>query len=365
MRDQIVMRIMVVGNWQFEMYGECVYESFKKMGHEVYPFKWNIYFQPRHFLKGFPYKVEAFFLKLQNHLIAGPAVQNLNRELIQLAKSWKPDLIFIYLGTHISPHSLKKIKDDHPEVILVGYCNDNPFAAGHKKGHWRLFLPGVPFYDLMLAYRQQNLEDFHKAGARRVQLLRSWFVPELHHPLELPEEDQERFQSDVVFVGHYEPRGRIEWLEEIVKSGFKLRLFGYGRYWDKPLLRSSWLRHLAPVKVALGEDYNKALCGAKVALCLLSKLNQDTYTRRCFEIPATNTMMLSEYTDDLATLYTEGVEAEFFRSKEELIAKLHRYLPDEALRRRVAEAGYRRVMADGHDVISRMQQVVTWANELR
>jgi spore maturation protein CgeB len=94
-------------------------------------------------------------------------------------------------------------------------------------------------------------------------------------------------------------------------------------------------------------------------------LNQDTYTRRCFEIPATKTMLLSEYSDDLATLYREGVEAEFFRSPQELTAKLRRYVPDEARRRSVAEAGYRRVVADGHDVISRMGQVITWVNELR
>jgi hypothetical protein len=348
------------------MYEELVYRSFKKMGHDVYPLKWHLYFQPRHFLKGLPSKVEAFFLKVQNHFIAGPAVQNLNRELVQLAKFWRPDLIFIYYGTHISPHSLKEIKNDHPEVILACYCNDNPFTTGHKMGHWRLLLPSVPFYDLMLAFRHQNLEDFKKAGARRVQLLRAWFAPERNHPVELSAEDQERFRSDVVFVGHYEPGdNRIAWLEEIVKSGFKLRLFGYGKYWDKPLRRSPWLHHLAPVKQVWGEDYNKALCGAKVALCILSKINLDTYTTRCFEIPATKTMMLSEYTDDLATLYAEGIEAEFFKSKEELIAKLHRYIPDEALRRSVAEAGYRRVMADGHDVMSRMRQVINWVNELR
>jgi spore maturation protein CgeB len=125
------------------------------------------------------------------------------------------------------------------------------------------------------------------------------------------------------------------------------------------------LHHLAPVRQVWGENYNKALCGAKVALCFLSKLNQDTYTRRCFEIPATKTMLLSEHSDDLATLYREGVEAEFFRSGDELIAKLHRYVADEALRRSVAEAGYRRVVADGHDVISRMRQVINWVNELR
>jgi spore maturation protein CgeB len=114
-----------------------------------------------------------------------------------------------------------------------------------------------------------------------------------------------------------------------------------------------------------GEDYNKALCGAKVALCFFSKLNHDTYTRRCFEIPATNTVLLSEYSDELATLYQAGVEADFFKTKEELMQKIHRYVDNEPLRISVGQAGYHRVVADGHDVVSRMQQVLEWAEQVK
>ena len=101
-----------------------------------------------------------------------------------------------------------------------------------------------------------------------------------------------------------------------------------------------------------------------MALCFLSKLNRDTYTRRCFEIPATGTLMLSEHTDDLASLYKEGEEADFFRTREELIEKLKLYFGNEPLRQTVAANGYQRVMADGHDVVSRMEQVLAWVAEI-
>ena len=114
-----------------------------------------------------------------------------------------------------------------------------------------------------------------------------------------------------------------------------------------------------------GEEYNKALCGAKVALCFLSKLNRDTYTRRCFEIPATATLMLSEYTEDLAGLFRASEQADFFRSKDEMVEKLKRYLTDDALRTRVAHAGRECVVESGHDVVSRMGQVLCWAEEIR
>jgi spore maturation protein CgeB len=76
-------------------------------------------------------------------------------------------------------------------------------------------------------------------------------------------------------------------------------------------------------------------------------------------------MMLSEYSDDLATLFREGEEAEFFRSEEEMLAKIEHYLNDEFNRKSVAESGFRRVYQDGHDVVSRMGQVLIWVEELR
>ena len=169
----------------------------------------------------------------------------------------------------------------------------------------------------------------------------------------------------VVFAGHFEDDGRVEYLEEIVKNGFKLKLFGPGKYWDPVLQESELLRHLVPLQQVWGNDYNKALCGAKVALCFMSKLNKDTYTRRCFEIPATKTVLVSEHSDELATLYNSGVEADFFKSKQELIQILHRYVNNEAYRKSVAEAGYARVVADGHDVISRMKKGLKWLEEIK
>ena len=124
------------------------------------------------------------------------------------------------------------------------------------------------------------------------------------------------------------------------------------------MAKSVVLKHLAPVHLVWNEDYKKALCGAKIALCFFSKLNRDTYTRRCFEIPATGTLLLSEYSDDLASLYQEGEEADFFKNKEEMIQKIKLYLGNDDLRSRVAVNGNQRAIIDGHDIFSRMAKVL-------
>ncbi len=169
-----------------------------------------------------------------------------------------------------------------------------------------------------------------------------------------------KFFCDVVFAGHYENDGRVEALESICKAGYKLNLYGGG--WNAALPKLSLdspLRALYPVQPATGRDYNQALCGAKVALCFLSTLNQDTYTRRSFQIPAMRIAVLSQRTEDLSSLFIEGKEIAFFSNTAELLDKLRHLLADDAARQRMAEAGYARVYRDGHEVTPRMKQ---WLN---
>jgi hypothetical protein len=359
------MRILVAGDWYSEVHEEGVYQAYKKLGHEVFRFTWHQYFQPKPVSSPFVGKIKSFWQKFQDKFITGPIIFKINRDFIKTVDECNPDVISLYRGTHITKGTLRSIKRHHPLICLVCHNEDDPFTEGHPYWLWRHFLAGIPVYDLVLAHRLRNVQQYVDAGARNVKFLRSWFAPERTHPVSLSDNDKLQFECDVVFVGHFENDGRVAYLEEIVRNGFKLRLFGPGKYWDAVLQQSSILRHLAPIQLVWGEDYNKALCGAKVALCFMSKLNRDTYTRRCFEIPATKTVLLSEYSDELATLFRSGVEADFFKSNEELKQKLRQYVDNESFRQSVAQAGYHRVIADGHDVVSRMKQVLEWVAQTK
>lgn len=357
------MRILVAGDWYSEVHEEGVYQAYKKIGHEVFRFSWHQYFQSEAASSRFVPKIKSFWRKFQDKFIAGPIIWKINRDFIKTVNECNPDVISLYRGTHITKGTLRSIKKSHPSACVICHNEDDPFTEGHPYWLWRHLLASIPEYDLVLAHRLRNVKQYKQIGAKNVQFLRSWYAPERNHPVTLSADDRKQFECDVVFVGHYERDGRVEALEEIVKSGFKLRLFGPGKYWDPVLRESSWLCYLVPVQMVWGDNYNKALCGAKVALCFLSKLNRDTYTRRCFEVPATGTLLLSEYTEELTTLFRAGVEADFFASKEELISKLRRYVDNESLRVSVAQAGYQRVADDGHDVVSRMKQVIDWVGQ--
>ena len=345
------MKILVVGDGHSAIHEVAVVEAFKNLGHQVETFYWQTYFNSQN-------PLVRLWQRIQNKFIVGPTLVRLNADLINVANKFNPKLIFIYRGTHITPHTITEIKKKLPGCVVYGYNNDDPFADGHPPWLWRHFLKSVPKYDLVFAYRHRNLDDLRKIGARRVELLRSSYIPELNHFVSLSEIDKVNYDCDVVFVGHYENDGRLEYLEEIVKAGYKLRLFGPGYEWNSLLAKSVVLKHLVPVNLVWNEDYNKALCGAKIALCFFSKLNRDTYTRRCFEIPAAGTLLLSEYSDDLASLYQAGEEVDMFKTKQEMIRKITLYLDNDELRSHVAANGNRRVIIDGHNIVSRMEKVL-------
>ena len=351
------MRILMAGEGYWPWYQEACAKALRSLGHVVRDFSWFGYFaaRPDERAEALPISLSA---RIQNRLKFGPRMTSLNRALLEEVLAFRPDVLFVYNGTNVFRDTLVEIQARHPNTFLVQYCNDNPFGKGSSRLLWRHLIHAIPAYDLHFVYRHQNIEDFRRAGARAVELLRSYYIPETNHRVSLSPED-DRFLCDVVFAGHYEDDDRAEYLEAICRAGYRLNLFGGG--WGaapKRLHPSSPSRGLYPIRPAVGEDYLKALCGARIALCFLSKLNRDTYTRRNFEIPATGTFMLSEYTEDLASLFKEGWEAAFFRTKPEFMEKIAYYLRHDSEREAIAQRGYERLARDGHDVVSRMRQAL-------
>ena len=341
------MRILVVGDGHSEIHEVAVAGAFRKLGHQVETLYWSGYFKSTSALLG-------LCLRIQNKLTCGPRIARLNRDIIARAALFSPDLIFIYRGTHVTAATLLKLKSLLPRCKIFGYNNDDPFAPGHPRRLWQHFIQAIPAYDIVFAYRKHNLRDFIDAGAKQAELLMPWFIPEKDHPLE--RSSGEKYLYDVVFIGHYENDHRTAYIQALADSEINFRLFG--SLWERAP-KSAGLGKLSPITSAVGKDYARALCSARMALCFFSTLNRDTYTRRCFEIPATKTLLLCEFSEDVAKLFKEGEEADYFRTPEEMMAKIRKYLNDDRLREAVAEAGFKRVHQDGHDVVSRMKFVIS------
>jgi spore maturation protein CgeB len=343
------MKILVAGAFDFPIYEPAFADAMSALGNDVVRFAWSQYFA------GTTGTFQAYFP------LPGPALLKLNRQLIHAAIDADPEILLVWRGTHVLPRTLRQVQKDTGATVVV-YNNDDPFSRAGKF-HWHWCNKAYAVADLSLFYRDVNVGEARRAGARQAAVMMPYYISARDRPVDLSASDKERFGCDLVFAGHYEPDGREKSLKALVRAGLHVRLFG-GQYWTLEVLGET-APYFGTVRELIGDDYARALCAASMSLCFLSKRNRDGYTRRCFEIPACGSLLLSERSPELQQLFREDEEAVYFSSVDELVEKALwlKSHPDAVAR--IAAAGHRRVLADGHSVNDRARQFIETVGRVR
>lgn len=345
------IKIMLVGDSTYEMYSQAFYDAWRKLGYQnIYYFQTNQYFSNN--LKKSRF-FSNFFSRVQNKMAFGPRVQKMNKEILKIDKNFKPDLIFFYNTRHIYSQTLKKMKKDGKVIFM--YSNDNPFGECFPYYYWRHFKKGLAVATAGFAYRTQNLYDFEHAGCNKVYLLKSYYIAERNYYMEKPPIQVPK----VVFLGHYENDERGEYIKALLDQKIEVGIMKMT--WEHFEENNPYLIKMENAHAM----YNQMLNAAEIAVVFLSKINHDTYTRRCFEIPAVKTMMIAPYTEDIAAMYTADKEVVFYSSKEEFVDKICYYLKHEDERKEIAEAGYRRLIKDKNEVTDRVKFVMDIFDQVR
>lgn len=339
------IRILIVGDGANSIYEKAMTTAFKELGYKN-TFFWGY----EKYIKGNGNFWMSFFCavkyKIQNKYSFGPGVAKLNKDLLAECEKREPNIVFLYRCRAVYAKTVKKIKKMGSTVF--SYNNDNPFSEYYPQYFWRHYKRSLPYCDMAFVYRESNVRDCIRLGCKRAEVLRSYFIGNKNFPLE--KEQINILVPDVLFLGHFEPDGRKEYLEALSENNIIVGL------------PERWKGNINERNIVFLQDtvdrYNEMLNAAKIGLVFLSSINQDTYTRRCFEIPAAKTMMLSVYTEDLAEMFEADKEAVYFRTKEELVEKTKYYLTHVEECERIGQAGYERLLRDGHEVKDRVEQVV-------
>lgn len=338
------MKVLVAGEYRWELYEKPLYEAFLALGYDACKFEWKQYFTSRS-------KPGTLIKRAEAKFRTGPSVYRLNRDLLRYAAEIRPDLIFIYQGVFCTKKTIRALKETGAAVF--GYCNDDPFSEVTPKYYWKKYLNSCSEYSGLFSYRLKNIDDYRSKYGIESELLRSYYLDDRNYRTDRADE---RYRCDVMFIGHFEDDGRDDALLEIAAKGFSLGLYGEG--WQKSRHYGKFKEIMHGEIRQLREDYNLAINSCRIALVFLSKRNNDTYTRRCFEIPAAGTFMLSEFSEDLATLFTPDKDAAFFSTADELIAQVEYYIQHDEERRMIANNGFLRVHRDGNEIKDRVGQIV-------
>ena len=308
---------------------------------------------------------------VQRRLQHGPVIDEINRNVLEAARSFRPDMIWGEKQEYLHAQTIRDLRA--LGARLVHFTPDPYFSLYWKRT--RLMDAAMREFDV-LVYCKVYERDAYEALGKPLVYMPLGFCDEVHRPL--PSDDP-HWNCMVGFLGGWEPR-RERLLHAVAATRVDLKV--WGGYWDflcdgkwslrrHIILRQlagtdrDWRIHRNDLLAAVwqgnevyDDDYARALTGSRIGLGLLRKVVPDQHTTRTFEIPACGSLLLADRTNEHNELFEEGREAEFFATPEELLDKLAYYISHEGPRRAMAEAGRRRCLNSGYDYVSRLRSAL-------
>lgn len=304
------------------------------------------------------------------NLERGAAIDAMNDAVLVTAEEQRPDVVWFDKQEFIRPATLARLKERGAKLIY--YTPDPYFAVDWKQTSFTR--TSMPLFDVLVTAKAYELDKFRALGGHVIYMPLG-YCDEVHRPA--PDVRDEEI-VDVGFVGGWEPR-RETFIEALAADGRSVRIWGYG--WDhlidgkwtlrrrmrlsrltpgeRPRIRRSdhLADHIEPAEV-YDTAYAQALTQSAISLGLLRTIYPDQHTTRTFEIPACESMMLADRTDEHLSFFEEGKEAEFFSSTEELLDKARFYSERPDARRAVARAGRERCERSGYSYFERFRPML-------
>ncbi len=324
------MKILLIGDADTNGKIPTYSRIFREFGHKT-----DIIDVEEYYSLSFPNRVLNWVLRPHRYY----GVKRLNDEVKKRIFSYEPDFVLFFKPNYITPQTASTIKENG--IITFSLSGDPVFFLRNIS---RSFLRAIPFYDCFFTANPLEVDELLKLGAHKAIFLPPAVDTELMYPVSPSVEDKKHLGADVVFIGTYAwGEKREKYLEKLCRKGYDIKV--YGNLWNRCLrCRSLRKNKCLMYKAYYWEDFSKVVNSGKIVINFLREQDRDVLDSRTYELPACKAFMLHERTNEAMNIFKEGKEAEFFGSFKEFVEKIDYYLtrPDE--RKKIAEAGYKRVM---------------------
>jgi spore maturation protein CgeB len=305
--------------------------ALQRMGYEIVPLDTNSYATKNRAMG-----------KLAFLLAAGPNVQRLNRDLLRLAAQHRPDLLWADKVLQLQPATVLRCRA--MGIQTVCYMIDNAFGPRRDSG-LRLYKKTIPCFDLHCTQRDVSVTDLKRRGAREVIKIQTAYDRAAHYPPPQGWSDADR-DRDVSFIG-FPYDDRAQFLTKLSEAGLPVVISGPRRAWKRVLTSDNFTKMFREGE--LWEDaYREGIWRSKINLSFITKSNQDEFAHKSFEIAGCGGFLVAERSEGHTSRFVEDKEAVFFSTVEECMQKIRLYLPDEASRMRIGNAGRERAERDGY-----------------
>ena len=243
--------------------------------------------------------------------------RSMNRELLELFLSEKPDYVFIHMSVEeIYKSTISRMTNSG--VLTIGWFSDDQVVF-HKYSKW---WGAVLSYCITLD--RKSYKSYLQLGINAI-LSQPAANPKSYHPHPCSR------IYDVSFIGALYPH-RNEFFQKLSNLGIAINLFGKAG--------GQYIPFEDMVRIFSESKINLNLCGS-YASAAIKQIKAHIY-----EITMSGGFLLTEYAPHLEDYFEIGKEIVVFDGVEDAVQKIEYYLNHDDERKKIAKAGYERVLRD-------------------
>jgi len=263
---------------------------------------------------------------------------------IRSARRVDGNLFVMFLWTPPRLQFLRRLKKLN-DITLVLWQGESPTIDAN----WP---KTFPYFDRIFSVGETWLSMLDSETRKKASVLLLASSPAKFFPIK-PEENDERFIGDVIFVGYY-INNRADLLSVI--KDYDLKIFGYR--WENGMKEFPWLKEKYHGPLS-NEDANRAFNGGKIEISRTLTQPDHPYsisiTQREFDIALSKNFQLCAYSPEVEKVFGDSVP--MFRTREELKDLVDYYLPRPEERNRLAEKA-NAIVLSGHTYAHRIRELI-------
>lgn len=332
------LKVLIYGEPYDWAMAKNIFDSLIKLGHTptIFDFTRFLYRTKSPSLKNRIFD-RLFFERVSN---------NINFALENEVKNNNYDILLVLKGVHIKAKTILNIKK---KIKIIANWNPDDFFNPLNSNN--NIIECFDKYDLIFSPRPHLFDEYRSRGAKRIQLLDWYYLPEVQHPLHTTEGIAREYTQDVSFIGTWSPRR-----ERLLSSIGDFNLAVWGAQWDKA---TSLFRKTIKINPPIyGREMARLIEKSKININILTIENKDTTNVRNFEIPACGGFQLAEHSNRVSEIFQEDIEISTFNSELELKYKVEYFLNREDKRNTIINNGFQKIANGHHAILDRVSTLI-------
>jgi len=290
-----------------------VYETLKELGDEV---------------KLFNLSATNLYQKISKKISKHTFYHKMNLQLLSEIEEFSPDIFLTIFGFDIEDQTLEIIQS--MKIRTACWWLNDPFQFQRS-------VRQAAKYDFYFTNAMGSVYDYHSQGINSVYYLPVGIFPAIH------KKEQVSKKYDIVFAGDYS-KVREKILMNLIDE-FDVAIFGP---WKKLSTSSPLSKYIVSRKFFTPQEMVHIFNQSKIVLNIHTWFETSNFgiNPRLFEACGSGAFQISDFKEDIPSLYSVNEEIVLYQNIQELKSKLSYYLSNDKERIAIAEKGLTKTLKE-------------------